>query len=957
MSQANNKQPIGSGSDEENHREDGNVPPAIDAEEENSLLDQPHAVPPPPVVIVQPASNGNCPAVIIEQQVETSAAKKRKRGTSPSQTPKGKGKGKGKSSNKSATTSEDGQQIASEDGQPDKSSSSKLAASILERYFNSIANNNFSLNYYLFRESRNDLLFYKQAYNSAVVQISSLEQQLDSVQNVVSQSTDEILALRTERGELQSLISRMEANFEEKLEELRIQIVSRPNNATAVATARLQEVLRYETLQSNGSQNNNAFVFSNDSYNPEPRKSLTGKLQAAETPGSSKDSSPGTNRDSSPHGGSREFSAPGTSRDSQQQPSSSSGRGYQIPRYVPAGDRIQDVPENNDRRSSSTSNATPPINSARNLQICQRHIRGDCPFGTDCRHVHVDNSKSKQFLTPFNFSNKHYNLNTFNSRASPGLGQPAASTEPRSWRQRQRTWTAPGRQRHNLGQRNVQVDVQINDYKYDFKNDLNVCSPPSQSIISNNKPILYDSVSSSVKFNSSSTKISDPSCKTGPPRRKSKPNYLSLNILASNCRSFTAKKKSLEKILADNSIDIAIISELNLTKNTPKIKNYFQFCNLSNRKCHGIGVFCQNYLQGQVMRVPEEDPELEIVHIVVKSTVPYLHLIATYLDCEGRQKQDKIDRVFSKLKLKVQGILETGQSCLLLGDFNRNIDAIEKSFGTKLLMDWMEEDTLKIINDPNISTRIDPVTKKGSTLDLGIISRDIEKNIISFEVDTKKDLTPFSIHKKHNEYYKKFTDHLSINLKIKLPAIKQKKQRKVPVINMNNPEGWKKYKTVTDKYADIIENKVNNVKHIDLLEADLHVIELDILLESFGVTFRGPGKKIKAKKNTNRELKEMLQEDIIEMDELLSSGYNAKDLNQKIFKLRKAIIGPKIKAQETMAINDPSSGELITDSEQIKDVSLQHNIKILTKKPPREKDKEEIKKKLENHKTICCNKI
>ena len=55
-------------------------------------------------------------------------------------------------------------------------------------------------------------------------------------------------------------------------------------------------------------------------------------------------------------------------------------------------------------------------------------------------------------------------------------------------------------------------------------------------------------------------------------RRKSKPNYLSLNILASNCRSFTAKKKSLEKILADNSIDIAIISELNLTKNTPKIK-------------------------------------------------------------------------------------------------------------------------------------------------------------------------------------------------------------------------------------------------------------------------------------------------------------------------------------------------------------------------------------------------
>ena len=34
----------------------------------------------------------------------------------------------------------------------------------------------------------------------------------------------------------------------------------------------------------------------------------------------------------------------------------------------------------------------------------------------------------------------------------------------------------------------------------------------------------------------------------------------------------TAEPNCLEKILADNSIDIAIISELNLTKNTPKIK-------------------------------------------------------------------------------------------------------------------------------------------------------------------------------------------------------------------------------------------------------------------------------------------------------------------------------------------------------------------------------------------------
>ena len=70
---------------------------------------------------------------------------------------------------------------------------------------------------------------------------------------------------------------------------------------------------------------------------------------------------------------------------------------------------------------------------------------------------------------------------------------------------------------------------------------------------------------------------------------------------------------------------------------------------------------------------------------------------------------------------------------------------------------------------------------------------------------------------------------------------------------MSNPEGWLKYKEVTDRYADIIENKVKNVENINLLEADLNVLELDILLECFGLTFKGPrvenGKQEKTPKN------------------------------------------------------------------------------------------------------------
>ena len=153
----------------------------------------------------------------------------------------------------------------------------------------------------------------------------------------------------------------------------------------------------------------------------------------------------------------------------------------------------------------------------------------------------------------------------------------------------------------------------------------------------------------------------------------SKAGKLSLSILASNCRSFTSKKKSIEQILIENSVDIAIVSELNM-KTVPKIKGFFQFCNLSNRKFHGTAIFCQNHLQGQVIRIPDED-EIELVHILIKTTTPMLNLIGVYLDCEGRDNDvDKSSRIMHKLINKVQGIIDKGQSVLMLGDMNKNIN-------------------------------------------------------------------------------------------------------------------------------------------------------------------------------------------------------------------------------------------------------------------------------------------
>ena len=54
-----------------------------------------------------------------------------------------------------------------------------------------------------------------------------------------------------------------------------------------------------------------------------------------------------------------------------------------------------------------------------------------------------------------------------------------------------------------------------------------------------------------------------------------------------------------------------------------------------------------------------------------------------------------------------------------------------------------------------------------------------------------------------------------------------------------------------------------------------------------------------------------------------------KDPNAKIWKIRSSILGPKHKAQEPTCINPPATGELIANPEDIKRVSLEHNLQIL----------------------------
>ena len=162
-----------------------------------------------------------------------------------------------------------------------------------------------------------------------------------------------------------------------------------------------------------------------------------------------------------------------------------------------------------------------------------------------------------------------------------------------------------------------------------------------------------------------------------------------------------------------------------------------------------------------------------------------------------------------------------------------------------------------------------------------------------------------------------------------MPSLKVNNNKlRRPIINFRN-SGWDKCKEITDKHASKIIDALNNITDVDKLESKIYGIDLDIQIECFGITWERPFKKKKVRKKNSKELNEIYKQRYNELEDVLNDDFFKQDLYQRIYKLKNVINGPKVEAPEPTAINDPITGELITDNEEIKRVSLEHNVKIM----------------------------
>ena len=142
-----------------------------------------------------------------------------------------------------------------------------------------------------------------------------------------------------------------------------------------------------------------------------------------------------------------------------------------------------------------------------------------------------------------------------------------------------------------------------------------------------------------------------------------------------NCRSIKNKKSSIKEILDSQNIDIAVCSELNINWKPPKFKGFLAFQKKSDKRFHGLAMYVSSHLSDSVLRIPDEDEELEVIHVLVKSTVPNLNIIGCYLDIESRQDNSTIERIWTKLVSKVEVAMGRGEGVVLMGDLNRPLQS------------------------------------------------------------------------------------------------------------------------------------------------------------------------------------------------------------------------------------------------------------------------------------------
>ena len=319
------------------------------------------------------------------------------------------------------------------------------------------------------------------------------------------------------------------------------------------------------------------------------------------------------------------------------------------------------------------------------------------------------------------------------------------------------------------------------------------------------------------------------------------------------------------------------------------------------------------------------------------------------------------------------GIESKEENLIVIGDANRHIGSYVKgnhpktSVGGKLLLDLLAKEDYTLVNalDHVVNgpfTRYDPNdpynNDKKSLLDIVIVSSNLKKFIDKLEIDSDLQWTPSRAVKGTL----KFPDHYALLLTLKHIPMKLSQSfppKKHVVWNTRKKMGWNKYKERTEmnkrllKLAEFkdadpkhlykqIEKELNSIKYavfgkVKVSETNKNVRQLEQLqVKKNAIVNSNAVDKTERLEKVDKEmastLKNIEKENYEKDIKYLEGLKNEKGKSAAVFGLREKILGNKKRPQERVVLSDPKTGKDVSTPAEIKKVSLNYLVDLLSKK-------------------------
>ena len=253
-----------------------------------------------------------------------------------------------------------------------------------------------------------------------------------------------------------------------------------------------------------------------------------------------------------------------------------------------------------------------------------------------------------------------------------------------------------------------------------------------------------------------------------------------------NIRGIKSKIESLQEIVEEKKPDIIALVETHLEKEEQlKIEGYHII--RKDRNSEGEGVMLamkERYRDAYVEMENDENDDGENIWIVLGTKTKY-KIGVIYAPKGDKAGIGEIRTRYKNIEREIIKGQENEQKIIVVGDFNCKIgdripgDSKEVTKGGRELIKMAECKGLQTVNTRwknGIWTRSEG--GKRSTIDYFIIEEKETEMVKRFEIDERKEWTPYHVKKEENGYRTIYSDHNAIFVQTKWEGGKEQKEER-----------------------------------------------------------------------------------------------------------------------------------------------------------------------------------